>query len=112
MRFLILEIASTISNVNDYIGQNKRKLSVRVGEHQQESRNTDICNHIKNCKTYKSKFKHFKKPNNDPNLSEKQPLLQRQKLSLFTEKLKYLYFTTHLKISQKDFRSYQHRFLY
>ena len=98
MRFLILEIASTISNVNDYIGQNKRKLSVRVGEHQQESRNTDICNHIKNCKTYKSKFKHFKKPNNDPNLSEKQQLLGTQKSSLSTDKLKYKCFKTHFKI--------------
>ena len=77
--------------------------------HQQDCRNTAICEHIKNCKTYKSKFKHFKKPNNDPNLSEKQQLLERQKLSLSTEKLKYKYFTTHFKILQKNFRSLQHR---
>ena len=93
----------------NYIGQSKRKLNVRVGEHQQDCRKTAICEHIKNCKTYKSKFKHFKKPNNDPNLSEKQQLLERQKLSLSTEKLKYKYFTTHFKILQKNFRSLQHR---
>jgi hypothetical protein len=57
---------------SNYIGQSKRGLKVRAGEHQQPSRKTSICSHIIRCKEYKKKFNIFKKPNNDKNLTGKQ----------------------------------------
>jgi hypothetical protein len=66
-------------------------------------------NKLKTAKLTNPNLNILKKPNNDPNLSEKQQLLERQKLSLSTDKLKYKYFTTHLRILQKNFRSHRHR---
>ena len=93
----------------DYIGQSKRKLIVRVREHQQKSRKTAIWSHIQSCNAYKSKFKFFKKPNTDPNISEKQLALEKQKVGLSNDKLKFKYFASHFKILQKNFRSLDHR---
>ena len=87
----------------------KRKLIVRVREHQQKSRETAICSHIRTCKAYKSKFKFFKNPNTDPNISENQLALEKQKVGLSNDKLKFKYFTSHFKILQKNFRSLDHR---
>ena len=89
----------------DYIGQSKRKLIVRVREYQQKSRKTAIWSHIQSCNAYKSKFKFFKKPNTDPNISEKQLAPEKQKLGLSNDKLKFKYFTSHFKILQKNFRN-------
>jgi phosphoribosylaminoimidazole carboxylase (NCAIR synthetase) len=82
---------------------------VRVREHQQPRRITAIRSHIRTCKAYKSKFKFFKKPNTDPNISEKQLAPEKQKLGLSNDKLKFKYFTSHFKILQKNFRSLEHR---
>ena len=91
------------------ISQSKRKLIVRVREHQQLSRFIAICSHVQTCKAYKSKFKFFKKPNTDPNISEKQLALEKQKVGLSNDKLKFRYFASHFKILQKNFRSLDHR---
>ena len=42
---------------SDYIGQNKRKVKIRISEH---FKNEPISDHIKYCKNYKSKFKFSK----------------------------------------------------
>ena len=81
----------------DYIGQSKRKLIVRVREHQQKSRKTAIWSHIQSCNAYKSKFKFFKQPNTYPNISEK------HKLGLSNDKLEFKYFTSHSGILTSKF---------
>ena len=81
---------------SSYIGQTKKKLIIRVGQHQQASRKGAICSHIKFCPTYKNKFKYFREA-------------QKNKLSMTEFKLKFEYFKSHFKIAQKNFRSKWHR---
>ena len=79
---------------------------MRVREHQQKSRKTAIWSH---SVLQSLQVKIFQKPNTDPNISEKQLALEKQKVGLSNDKLKFKYFTSHFKILQKDLRSLQHR---
>ena len=81
---------------SSYIGQTKKKLIRRVGQHQQASRDSPICSHIMSCSTYKNKFKDFRNA-------------QKNKLSMTEFKLKFEYFKSHFRIAQKIFRSKWHR---
>ena len=47
---------------SNYIGQSKRKVKVRIGEH---FKGEAISDHIKYCKVYKSNLKYFKKPTDE-----------------------------------------------
>ena len=66
---------------SNYIGQSKRRLRVRAGEHQQKCRKTSIYSHIIGCKEYKKKLNIFKKPNKDANLTNKQLEDEKEKIS-------------------------------
>ena len=92
-----------------YIGQSKRLLKVRVGEHQQKARESSIYGHIIDCKEYKKKFRIFKKQNNDQNVTVKQLEAEKQRLAMTKDQIKINYFQSHFKIIQKNFRSKQHR---
>ena len=113
---------------SDYIGQTKRKLKIRIGEHFDQASKRDkprgiegdrnviwmkndnesISSHIKYCKAYKSKYKFFKKPS-DPNVTVEQLRLEQKRINLTNSELKLEYFKTHFIIIQKNFRSKQHR---
>jgi hypothetical protein len=92
-----------------YIGQSKQFLKVRVREHQQPSRESYIYRHIIGCKDYKKKFRIFKKPNNDQNVTVKQLEAEKLKLGTTKDQVNMNFFPSHFKIIQKNFRSKQHR---
>ena len=66
-----------------YIGESKRLLNVRVGEHFQKSRNTAIFQHIKSCEHFENDLnkKLAKNPNARP--SEKQKIITEHRQSHF-----------------------------
>jgi hypothetical protein len=89
----------------NYIGESKRKVKVRIGEHFKGEAITD---HIKYCKVYKSKYKFFKKTTHEI-VTVEQLRKGKMRQNLSNDELKLEYFKSHFKILQKGFRSKQHR---